>query len=69
MGPRQGPTQTPPEAETVEEVSQEEMSTEETETKPEEHEAVTDRPTTKKDNRLKRKGSGGRAWGAPPEKR
>jgi hypothetical protein len=30
------------------------------ETETEEHEAVTDRPTTKKDNRLKRKGSGGR---------
>jgi predicted phage tail protein len=71
MGPRQGPTQTPPEAETVEEeVSDEEMEeTEETETEPEEHETATDRATTKKDNRLKRKGSGGRAWGAPPEKR
>ncbi len=58
MGPRQTPSQTAPETETVEgEVSEEEMS--ETETEPEEHEAVTDRPTTKKDNRLKRKGSGG----------
>jgi hypothetical protein len=70
MGPRQTPSQTAPEKETVEgEVSEEEMSAEETETEPEEHEAVTDRPTTKKDNRLKRKGSGGRALGAPPEKR
>jgi hypothetical protein len=69
MGPRQGPTQTPPETETAEEeVSEEEMSTEETETEPEEHETATDR-TTKKDNKLKRKGSGRRAWGAPPEKR
>ncbi len=68
MGPRQTPSQTAPETETVEgKVSEEEMS--ETETEPEEHEAVTDRPTTKKDNRLKRDGSGGRACGAPPEKR
>jgi hypothetical protein len=35
----------------------------------EEHETATDRATTEKDNRLKRKGSGGRAWGVPPEKR
>ncbi len=45
MGPRQGPIQTPPEAETVEEeVSEEEMSTEETE--PEEHEGPLRRRTT-----------------------
>jgi hypothetical protein len=70
MGPRQTPSQSAPETETVEEeASEEEMTTEETETEPEENEAVSDRPTTKKDNRLKRKGSGGRAWGAPPEKR
>jgi hypothetical protein len=70
MGPRQTPSQTASETETVEEeASEEEMTTEETETEPEENEAVTDRPTTKKDNRLKRKGIGGRAWGAPPEKR
>jgi hypothetical protein len=46
MGPRQGPTQTPPEAETVEEeVSEEEMSTEETETEPA-HEGPLRRRTT-----------------------